>query len=108
VYDKRLRETINRFSTQNHDISGTSERTVGTTLIRIHSGITRDLVLPLISEERKKESMEEQKITGETSDGYHTFNELYEFRKLYNAALFNEWGVKEIRNVHKSKKHHSI
>ena len=29
------------------------------------------------------------KITGETSDGYHTFNELYEFRKLYNAAFFN-------------------
>ena len=25
------------------------------------------------------------------SDGYHTFEELYEFRKLYNAALFNEW-----------------
>jgi len=25
------------------------------------------------------------------SDGYHTFNELYEFRKLYNAVLFNEW-----------------
>jgi len=24
-------------------------------------------------------------------DGYHSFNELYEFRKLYNAALFNEW-----------------
>ena len=25
------------------------------------------------------------------SDGYHTFAELYEFRKAYNAALFNEW-----------------
>lgn len=24
----------------------------------------------------------------EISDGYHTFNELYEFRKLYNATLF--------------------
>ena len=28
---------------------------------------------------------------GELSDGYHTFNELYNFRKVYNAALFNEW-----------------
>ena len=28
---------------------------------------------------------------GDLSDGYHTFNELYEFRKTYNAALFNEW-----------------
>lgn len=27
----------------------------------------------------------------ELSDGYHTFDELYEFRKMYNAALFNEW-----------------
>jgi len=48
------------------------------------------------------------------SDGYHTFDELYEFRKLYNAALFNEWGedynyAKGIDttqyNVHKSKRH---
>ena len=30
-------------------------------------------------------------INGETSDGFHTFNELYEFRMLLNAALFNEW-----------------
>lgn len=28
---------------------------------------------------------------GQISDGYHTFDELYEFRKVYNAALFNEW-----------------
>lgn len=45
-------------------------------------------------------------ITGETSDGYHTFNELYEFRKLYNAALFNEWASQGKYNVHKSTKHH--
>lgn len=29
------------------------------------------------------------KITGNTSDGFHTFDELYEFRMLYNAAFFN-------------------
>lgn len=45
-------------------------------------------------------------INGETSDGYHTFNELYEFRKLYNAALFNEWALQNKCNVHKSFKHH--
>ena len=28
-------------------------------------------------------------ITGETSDGYHTFDELYEFRMLYHAAFVN-------------------
>jgi len=43
--------------------------------------------------------------TGEVSDGYHTFDELYEFRKMYNAALFNEWASQGKYNVHKSFKH---
>lgn len=42
---------------------------------------------------------------GEVSDGYHTFNELYEFRKLYNAAFFNELHDKRGFDVHKSKRH---
>ena len=29
----------------------------------------------------------------ELSDGYHTYDELYEFRKMYNALLFNEWAI---------------
>jgi hypothetical protein len=44
---------------------------------------------------------------GEISDGYHTFNELYEYRKLYNAALFNEWYKNNRYDVHKSKRHHN-
>lgn len=56
---------------------------------------------------------------GSISDGYHTFDELYEFRKMYNAALFNEWGndgkidfdsrsiiLSPKYKVHKSWKHH--
>jgi hypothetical protein len=59
---------------------------------------------------------------GELSDGYHTYNELYDFRKMFNAALFNEWGRDRVQHphwwkegrpfysyqhdVHKSKKHH--
>lgn len=48
------------------------------------------------------------------SDGYHTFEELYNFRKIYNATLFNEWAgdynyAKGINNVaydvHKSWRH---
>lgn len=31
------------------------------------------------------------KERGKLSDGYRTFDELYEFRKMYNAALFNKW-----------------
>lgn len=41
----------------------------------------------------------------EFSDGYHTFQELYDFRKLYNAALFNEWAINGKYEVYKSKKH---
>ena len=51
------------------------------------------------------EDTREEAVTGETSDGFHTFNELYEFRKLYNAGLFNEWAKQGLFNVHKSKKH---
>ena len=44
---------------------------------------------------------------GEISDGYHTFNELYYYRMLYNAAFFNELAKNgEIRIV-KSKRHHN-
>ena len=55
-----------------------------------------------------RKGMEEllgEKITENTSDGYHTFKELYEFRKVYNATLFNEWASKNKYNIHKSKKH---
>ena len=37
-----------------------------------------------------------------TSDGYHTFKELYEFRAAYNIALFNEWTCVGKYDVHKS------
>jgi hypothetical protein len=40
------------------------------------------------------------------SDGYHSIKELYEFRKVYNAALFNEWARKGEHEVYKSWKHH--
>lgn len=46
------------------------------------------------------------KIDGNTSDGYHTFNELYEFRMIYNAALFNEWASHNKYETNKSWKHH--
>jgi hypothetical protein len=42
---------------------------------------------------------------GELSDGYHTFNELYDFRKMYNAAAFNAWAKEGLYDVHKSIRH---
>lgn len=41
------------------------------------------------------------------ADGYHTFNELYDFRMSYNAALFNEWAAQDKHFVHKSYRHHT-
>jgi len=40
------------------------------------------------------------------TDGYHTRDELYNFRKMYNAALFNEWGEEHVgaRNLRESIK----
>lgn len=35
---------------------------------------------------------------GNYSDGFHTFDELYEFRKAFNAALFNEWAKQSEKN----------
>lgn len=43
---------------------------------------------------------------GSISDGFHTFDELYEFRKLYNAAFFNELAKNKKYSVHKSIKHY--
>lgn len=44
-------------------------------------------------------------------NGYYTFNEIYEFLKMYNAALFNEWARCSFPDslkydVHKSWKQH--
>lgn len=66
-------------------------------------------------------SKQEEQTTGkkcfdenQISDGYHTFAELYDFRKVYNAVLFNNWYfiantfgyIKYvIMQVHKSWKH---
>ena len=61
-------------------------------------GLDIDDVINWIEEQKEPEDK------GEISDGYHTFNELYYYRMLYNAAFFNmlpkEW-------VHKSLRHHT-
>lgn len=44
-------------------------------------------------------------IDENTSDGYHTFKELYEFRLLYSAALFNSWHKHTLYGPHKAKRH---
>ena len=58
-----------------------------------------EMIEGLVEEETEPKDM------GEVSDGYHTFNELYEYRMLYNAALFNEFAKQGLYDVHKSRKH---
>lgn len=60
-----------------------------------------------VREKAKQMEAEQNKVTEDTSDGYHTFKELYEIRKAYNVALFNEWAKFDIPyyNVHKSWRH---
>ena len=45
----------------------------------------------LIEESNRKDGINTSLIR----DGYHSFGELYEFRKVYNAALFNEWATQK-------------
>lgn len=59
-----------------------------------------------IKTDAKQMEAEQNKITEDTSDGFHTFKELYDFRMMYNAALFNEWALQSKYEVHKSWLHH--
>jgi len=43
---------------------------------------------------------------GSLSDGYHSFDELYYFRMMYNAMLVSEWNKQGIYETNKSKRHH--
>lgn len=53
--------------------------------------------------EWKDQQFKELCNSGEASDGYHTFNELYDFRREYNAALVNTG----VWKAHKSYRHHT-
>ena len=54
---------------------------------------------------RTLEELGDMEDKGNISDGYHTFNELYEYRLLYNASMFNELAKQGLYDIHKSKKH---
>ena len=63
----------------------------------------QNMEIELLNEKIQKLTEEQRMLI---SDGYHTFNVLYDFRAIYNAALFNEWAKQEKYNVHKSWRHH--
>jgi len=62
----------------------------------------RDLLIDNLLD---KQIEKDEAITENTSDGFHTFKELYDFRKLYNAALFNQLAKQGKCDVHKSQYH---
>lgn len=62
-------------------------------------------MITLIDANKVPHSISEYETIGDVSDGYHTFDELYNFRMLYNAAFFNELAKNKKYNVHKSKRH---
>lgn len=64
-----------------------------------------EAVLKMVNIIIQNVSKDEGVDVGGISDGYHTFSELYEFRKLYNAALFNQWAAMGKNEVHKSRCH---
>lgn len=64
--------------------------------------IQRDLAQSHIDEVNSKEGG--GRYVAQISDGYHTFNELYEFRKMYNVALFNELANPNTVRYHLDKK----
>lgn len=65
----------------------------GTTSMRLAEEIKELLAQP---------EQEPVAIDENTSDGYHTFKELYEFRKAYNVALFKMY-QKQKKNMRKDQ-----
>ena len=86
----KLKEEINRFSATEY-----GDNTFGDDVANGALDYVLEEIIP---------SLQQEQDMGKVSDGYHTFNELYYYRMLYNAAFFNllpkEW-------VHKSKRHHT-
>jgi len=77
-------------------------------LVEFSMIIDRKEVKQFLADELTQARAEERErvvVTENTSDGYHTFKELYDFRKIYNAVLFNEWTSGRKYQIHKSKKH---
>lgn len=77
--------------------------TKGVSVFPVENGYSIKLPLAKTIREAKMDFT----VTENTSDGFHTFKELYEHRVLYNAALFNEWTMLDGNpfKVHKSVMH---
>ena len=52
-----------------------------------------------------EKSMSNQEVVDKLNEQEETIQELYDFRLIYNALLFNEWSKHDTIEVYKSKKH---
>lgn len=60
---------------------------------------TAEAIVKMLDQENMAE------LIANSSDGYHTFKELYAYRRAYNALLVNEYAKQGLYNVHKSQRH---
>lgn len=99
IYSGDLAQHLRTFAGKitDGDISGADLNRLAAVAVRFLHG--EGLLLPREGTYRIGED-------GQVSDGHHTFKELYEYRLLYNAALFNEWAAHGLYDVHKSTLHH--
>lgn len=72
------------------------------------------MIVTVTQQDEDGKTLEQQRYDklSEISDGYHTFGELYEYRMLLQAMLFNQWAQiydsrtdSRLHDVHKSWKH---
>lgn len=104
--EKKTTSLPNDLEKLKHDFwSGVIEVAPGDVKSKTFKFVSDDNVNWLINQAISIARESANKVDGNTSDGFHTFNELYEFRKLFNAALFNTWYAMDKYNVHKSERH---
>lgn len=72
------------------------------------------MIVTVTQQDEDGKTLEQQRYDklSEISDGYHTFGELYDYRMLLQAMLFNQWAQiydsrtdSRLHDVHKSWKH---
>ena len=105
-------EELDSLMKETKELLAQPEEGVYQRLLRIEDGIEVEILPSELWQdgyETGKRTMQPEQepvaIDENTSDGYHTFKELYEFRKSYNVALFNEWGATGKCHTHKSWRH---
>jgi len=77
-------------------------------LIKLILTVLGAIMESVLYKDEGKEKIEIAKVedVSKVNDGYHTFEELYIFRTIYNALIFNKWASEGLYEVHKSMKHH--